>query len=402
MEPSKPDLNEFGRSILEAFDAEDDASEALRAGRARLLAHVAERNRTRPLHRVNALRRTLLASLATLSVATAVVVWLRLPLSFLVGAAPGRVGDVIEASGRDALGVRFSEGSSILAQSGARLRVLSAEAAGARVLLENGPLDVAIVHQSRHATRWRFEAGPLAVLVTGTKFRLDWNAKEQTFALDMKEGSVVVSGGCLPAARTVVGGDSMRLSCLPASPRPAAVVASADVVAPARRVAQAEHPASASGAGEDWRVLIAGGHYDEGLRAAERIGFARVCRTAGDGELLALADAARLSGRTARASEALTVLRHRFPGSVSAATAAFALGRIAFERRADYDDAARWFAVYLDEQPSGPLMGDAVGRLMEARQRAGDVAAARRDARRYLQRFPGGPYAGTASAILAD
>ena len=401
MEPSKPNLNEFGRRILETFDAEDDVSEALRVGRTRLLAHVSERNRTRQLHRGAALRRTLLASLASLSVATAVVVWLRLPLSFLVGAAPGRIGDVIEASGKESLGVRFSEGSSILAQSGARLRVLSAESAGARVLLENGPLDVAIVHQRRHATRWRFEAGPLAVLVTGTKFRLDWNAKEQTFALDMKEGSVVVSGGCLPAARTVVGGDSMRLSCLPASTRPAAVVASAEVSAPVRRVAPSQHPASAS-AGEDWRALIAGGRYDEGLRAVERIGFARVCRTAGDSELLALADAARLSGRTARAAEALTVLRHRFPGSVSAATAAFALGRIAFERRVDYGDAARWFGVYLDEQPNGPLMGDAIGRLMEARHRAGDGPAARRDAQRYLQRFPGGPYAGTASSILAE
>ena len=54
------------------------------------------------------------------------------------------------------------------------------------------------------------------------------------------------------------------------------------------------------------------------------------------------------------------------------------------------------------EQPSGPLMGDAVGRLMEARHRAGDGVAARRDAQRYLERFPRGPYAATASAILAE
>ena len=39
---------------------------------------------------------------------------------------------------------------------------------------------------------------------------------------------------------------------------------------------------------------------------------------------------------------------------------------------------------------------------MEARHRAGDVQAARRDAQRYLQRFPSGPYAATASGILAE
>jgi hypothetical protein len=39
---------------------------------------------------------------------------------------------------------------------------------------------------------------------------------------------------------------------------------------------------------------------------------------------------------------------------------------------------------------------------MEARHRAGDSVTARRDAERYLQRFPEGPYAGTARVILAD
>jgi transmembrane sensor len=403
MESSKPDLIEVGRNIRDAFGVEDDETEALRAGRVRLLDHVAAKNLMRERRRGATSRRVLAAFLATASVTAAVVIWLRLPLSFLVGTAPGRVGDLIEASGA-AVGLRFSEGSSILVQSGARMRVLAAERSGARVLVENGPLDVAIVHQRRHATHWRFEAGPMAVLVTGTKFRVDWNEKEQAFALDMREGSVVVSGGCLQGTRTVLAGDSMRLSCRttvatarstePAS-GPAGAAAAARV--PARHVAA--HAATTS---DDWQQLIASGRYEDGLRLVDRIGFSKVCQSAGDSALLALADAARLSGRTARAQEALTTLRRRFPGSLSAATAAFALGRIAFERHGDYEDAARWFGTYLDEQPSGPLMGDATGRLMEARHRAGDRVSARRDAERYLQRFPGGPYAATASAILAD
>ncbi len=174
-------------------------------------------------------------------------------------------------------------------------------------------------------------------------------------------------------------------------------------MAPAR-VALAHHETRDVRPSEDndWRALVAAGHYAEGVRAAERVGWTRVCRSANAVELLALADAARLSDQTPRAVEALMALRQRFPGSTSAATGAFSLGRLAFERRGAYAEAARWFATYLDEQPHGPLMGDAVGRLMEARDRAGDRSAARRDAERYLQRFPEGPYAGTARAILAE
>ena len=310
--------------------------------------------------------------------------------------------------------LRFSEGSSIVLDKGSRLRVLSTESNGARVLIESGRADVAIAHRGTRKARWRFEAGPVAVAVTGTKFRVDWNPKDLTFGIELSEGSVIVSGDCLPGPRTVTGGGSLRLSCprsggagrTIAAATPAieedemeseAVEAPARAAAPARRETKLAHADS-----ETWQALVAAGHYGDGLRAAERAGFSRVCRTADAAELLALADAARLSGRTARAVEALMVLRQRFPGSLNAATAAFALGRVAFERRGDYGDAARWFATYLDEQPSGPLMGDAVGRLMEARHRGGERAAARRDAEHYLQRFPEGPYAGTARAIMFE
>ena len=87
---------------------------------------------------------------------------------------------------------------------------------------------------------------------------------------------------------------------------------------------------------------------------------------------------------------------------IAIATGAFSLGRLAFEKRAAYAEAAGWFATYLNEQPHGPLMGDAIGRLMEARDRAGDRQTAQRDAEQYLQRFPIGAYAGTARVILAE
>jgi TolA-binding protein len=280
------------------------------------------------------------------------------------------------------------------------------------VLVEKGSADVAIAH--RHGPgKWRFEAGPVTVDVTGTRFRVDWNPDQRSFGIELKEGSVIVGGECLPVPRRVQRGENLHVTCGPAAPKAAAAEVEAPAIAPeptvvepkpvpARATALAHRETHAADDAGDWRALVAAGHYAEAVHAAERIGWTRVCRTANAVELLALADAARLSGETARAVEALATLRQRFPGSSSAATAAFSLGRLAFEKRGAYTEAARWFATYLDEQPTGALMGDAVGRLMEARQRSGDHSAARRDAERYLQRFPEGPYAGTARVILAE
>lgn len=419
MESSEAKLTEIGRKIRESLDEETDAAAELHAARTALIDRMTARDgrRSRGGRLARRLRLGFGLTLAGATLAGAVVmVVLPRPISFqvttssvaTVPTAPGRLGDIVEANDTTTTALNFSEGSAVLVQPGGRVRVLALESDGARVLIESGRADVAIAHP-RRKVKWSFEAGPLKILVTGTKFQVGWNPKDQAFALDLKEGSVVVSGACLPEPRTVTMGESVQLSCLPAGASAAAPAQLTPSLAPP----PAKTPPVTSGRGvarrdeklsddEAWRTLVAGGHFSDGLRAAERAGFARVCRTANDVELLALADAARLSGRTARAIEALMVLRQRFPGTTSAATGAFALGRIAFERRSAYPEAARWFGTYLDEQPSGPLMGDAIGRLMEARHRAGDRSSARRDAERYLQRFPEGPYAGTARAILTE
>jgi hypothetical protein len=150
-----------------------------------------------------------------------------------------------------------------------------------------------------------------------------------------------------------------------------------------------------------WRELLAAGRLQEGLRAAERVNFDQVCRVATAKEMLALSDAGRFFGASRRAVTALGALRRRFSGSADAGTAAFMLGRIAFEQGRGYAEAGQWFETYLREQPRGPLMGDAFGRLMEARLRSGDNPGARASAEQYLRRFPEGPYASEARGILS-
>jgi TolA-binding protein len=330
-----------------------------------------------------------IATLTLLVASGAVVRWLYQPISFVtdVAKAGAGVGDVLEAVRDEPVRVEFSEGSRMLLHGGARARVLETQAAGARVLLESGVADVSIVHRTSRATRWRFEAGPFQVLVTGTRFELGWQPDAQSLSLTMKSGSVQLSGGCLPAPRVVERGAAVHVSCASAPVAPEAVTASASDRNPAaRKAAEPRAPARAP------------------LHEAKPalLGFEASCEAAGKAELVAIANRERLAGHVPRARSALLALRKRFAGSTEAGTAAFTLGRMAFDQQGDYAEAARWFAVYLAEQPNGPLMGDASGRLLEAHERQGDRAAARRAAEKYLQRFPDGPYAKRAKRILAE
>jgi TolA-binding protein len=116
--------------------------------------------------------------------------------------------------------------------------------------------------------------------------------------------------------------------------------------------------------------------------------------------LLALGDAARVSGRTDRVSEASLSLRRRFPRDARSAAAAFALGKVAFDHRRSYAEAAKWFATSIREQPNGSLAREAAGRYMEALRASGDRTAAEKAARGYLSRYPGGPHAELARSLL--
>ena len=250
------------------------------------------------------------------------------PISFQVdsdagpAAIAGTAGDLIEANAVVPTAIRFSEGSSIVLERGGRMRVLALESNGARVLVEKGAADVAIAHR-RGPGRWRFEAGPVSVDVTGTRFRVDWSPEQHSFGIELKEGSVIVGGDCLPTPRRVQRGDNLRISCGTAP----ATTTREGRDSPARRPPPEAKPAPVRARGGpaqtrdthssddgDWRALVAAGHYAEGVRAAERAGWSRVCRSANAVELLSLADAARLSGETSRAVEALYDAAPAFSG----------------------------------------------------------------------------------------
>ena len=80
--------------------------------------------------------------------------------------------------------------------------------------------------------------------------------------------------------------------------------------------------------------------------------------------------------------------------------AAFLLGRVELEQEHDPDMAAHWFSVYVQEQPSGPLVESARGRILEIRRAQDDPAQVQAAARDYLEHHPDGSRASLARGLL--
>jgi TolA-binding protein len=415
MESPKVELSELGRELDRALVEATRPEEQLRAAREGLLSRLAlapARTGTSSRGLADARRRRLFSAVAVVSsVALAVTLWLGAPLSFEIGGTgvAGGTDAMIAAEGTESVPLSFSEGSSVVVQPGGRVRVLDTDARGAHVLVESGAVDVAIARRFGRSPSWSFDAGPLSVRVTGTRFHLAWSPSEQRFSLALSEGTVVVLGSCVAPPRTLRAGEALELSCGDGRPRElerSEPVEPREAAEPDSRAAETQtevappSPPSAATAVQSWRDLLRAGEPKQALALAEKSGFQAVLSTASQAELLGLSDAARVGGNTEQAVTLLTTLRRRFPGSANAAAAAFSLGRIAFERRGAYSEAVRWFSTYLEEAPGGPLMGDAVGRLMESRHRMGDQKGARADAEQYLRRFPRGPYASLATRLL--
>ncbi|TPV94031.1 MAG: tetratricopeptide repeat protein [Myxococcales bacterium FL481] len=116
---------------------------------------------------------------------------------------------------------------------------------------------------------------------------------------------------------------------------------------------------------------------------------------------MALARAARARRDVVGARAALHEFRSRFPNHPAASRATFLLGRVAEDLANDAGQAASWFARYLQEYPSGPLAGQARGRLLSYFNRRGDKQNAERIALECLRSDPDGPYSDLARAILS-
>ena len=348
------------------------------------------------------------------------------PLSFFVGPREdrGTVGSWMSAPEASPYPVRFSDGTRAALLPMGRARVVNVSPFGANVVVESGRARFDVV--PRPNAEWRVNTGPFVVHVTGTRFEVEWHADRDTFALELYEGHVSISGCNLDDPYPIRAGQRVEASCgrrefhvapieSPTVSEPAASAVATKQVEPSvprsPAVAKDEHrlpargvPATGAPSNADfedrWVDLAKRGLYADAFAAAEERGFDKERERRGAAEVLLLGDAARFSGHADRARLAYQTVRQRFPATPSAALAAFQLGRDDFDRRSDYAGAERWLRVYLEEAPGGTFAPPAMGRLMEAELRQGNGSEARKLAEAYLARFPKGPHAEAARRVL--
>ena len=345
----------------------------------------------------------------------------------VAGMGEGEVGAPLAAPASAPLELRFSDGSAVTLPPRATAHVDALERDGATVAIEEGTLEVSVIHRAH--THWQVQAGDYRIQVTGTRFAAGWDRGSRALTVTMHEGSVLVSGPGLKEPVRVVTGQRLRASAsgadlglenasapsveaepTPTSAAPAAPAtreAEPALAPPPTEIAPPTERASAPRArrietvathggtptGGDWRIQAARAEYRQALAAAVLEGWRAECARLGADDLVLLGDVARLAGDFDRADEAYRSARRRFP---DADRPIYALGLIAFEGRHNYRMAGDLFAGYLRSFPRGPLAREAAGRLIESRLKAGDDAEARRAATAYLHDFPGGPHAALA------
>jgi ferric-dicitrate binding protein FerR (iron transport regulator) len=328
------------------------------------------------------------------------------PLTFAAGPGQGsaRLGVPLRAPAHAPLPLTFSDGTAFTVAPRSQLTVTDVAAQGAGVVLNEGALVAAVVPRAR--SRWRVQAGPYTVAVTGTRFTVEWHPRSRSFQLTLQEGAVTVFGPSFgPNGRRVTPQETLRAGPEP-PPAPPPIAAPASVAhLGAAAPASGERPGAAAvrqapAARSTWKRLAQTGRYADALAAAEEEGFAEICRGAPATDLLLLGNAARFAQQPERAERAFRAARARRGTSHESAVAAFELGRLSHDVGRRYRDSADWFALYLREEPAGALAHEAVGRRMEALHRAGDRQAARRAAEAYLGLYPDGPHQGLARQLL--
>jgi transmembrane sensor len=319
----------------------------------------------------------------------------------------------------------FSDSTNIELAPGSSMFVDDLRSNGANVVLERGEVSLSVHHE--HDTSWQVSAGPYAVHVTGTEFTVEWQPGSEYLAVEVEEGSVRVEGPEGAIANLRAGESLVRergkatiepeqLDVVepaePSEPAPVATHALPDnqeLLDPSgdasdRAIAdKSDKPSEHKAKHPSWTSSFDAADYEAAWETLDQqpLGIYSEAQQADADSLLDLADVARFTKHHDDANKLLEQLRTRFPGSDAAGEAAFTLGRLAADR-GSLAKAASYLELYLDERPTGSLVDDALGRLMDYYESLGRSDDAKATAERYLARFPKGPHAGKAQKILGE
>ncbi|MBL8933880.1 MAG: tetratricopeptide repeat protein [Archangium sp.] len=345
------DLHALGRVLRPTYSTlEDTAFEA----------------EVRGVHRRRQTTRRVAAVVTVTLVAVVSAMWLR-PAS-----AP-----VVEIAS-----VRIASDASFTAAAGAHVRTRANDPGLLWLELERESARFDVAPQGGRLVR--VSAGDVQVEVIGTAFVVTRSATD--VSVRVTEGRVRVRHGAREAllsageagAWPLVVAQVVAPPETPVTPPPVAVV---EPVSPPP--APAPVPRSPKKAAT-WRALAEQGDYGGAWNALQGEG------TPDDEpqDLLRAADVARLSGHPAQAIAPLRRILSRFSNDPRASLAAFTLGRVLLDELGNPKEAAEAFTQAWELGPKSPLAPDAAARAVEAHARAGEEAAAREKAERFLRDFP--------------
>lgn len=332
-------------------------------------------------------------------------------------------GGYLRESSEDGIKLHFAEGTEFVLMPGTRGRLRSVSSVGARIAIEHGTASFQVT--PRRNAHWQVDVGPFLVTVKGTVFTVSWDAVTERFDLRLQHGSVSVAGPLssgevlvkagqrlavnLPRKETVITEQSAQETWLlpsagmqgPDTPDALPPTAAPQEM-PGRAADMGRRAAEAKATPRrSWTEAVAAGEWNRILDDAARAGIGHVLAQAPSEDLIALADAARYGRRVGLARVALLAERRRFAGSPAARDAAFLLGRLEEASHGETKQAMDWYDSYLSEAPAGAHAAEALGRKMMVAKQLQGASEAAALARDYLRRFPSGPYAGAARALLA-
>ena len=363
------------------------------------------------------------------------------PLKFWVGEQEtvGSEGSWVKASADGVVPIRFDNGSRFELDTRTAVRVLASNMETVKVDLSKGLLHADI--KKNGETNWIISAGPYQVTVLGTAFSVDWDSDSSILGVSVDRGKVLVRGGHLSehgisvqagkrlvadgdkgsvAMESILGdsdtADDQELASATDTGSPqarqemtdegvAALEVDRSIPTPVKegsRIAVKKSSSTVTPAGDSpsWKDLSDAREFAAAVAAARRQGLDELLTTLDANDLWALANAARYARDATVSERALLAVRERFAGSQRAFTAAFMLGRLKLDLEGNPTAATAWFETYLTEKPSGPLAEEALGRLIDACDKAGRKTEAARNAEIYLSRYDGGLFTKLARSIL--